>query len=77
MLSALTDLAYNLGGLGKAPTLLKDLQAGNYEAAAKDFELYNRSLGKVNPNLVARRFEEEQLFRRGMAALGVTAGQSR
>lgn len=58
---ALVSLSYNLS-LSKAPTLIKRLNAGDYEGAAKAFELYTRGGGVVLPGLVRRRKAERKLF---------------
>ena len=58
---ALVSLSYNLG-LSKAPTLIKRLNAGDYDGAAKAFDLYTRGGGVVLPGLVRRRKAERKLF---------------
>lgn len=58
---ALVSLSYNLS-LSKAPTLIKRLNAGDYEGAAKAFDLYTRGGGVVLPGLVRRRKAERKLF---------------
>jgi len=58
---ALVSLSYNLS-LSKAPTLIKRLNAGDYEGAAKAFELHTRVGGVVLPGLVRRRKAERKLF---------------
>jgi GH24 family phage-related lysozyme (muramidase) len=78
MIGSLTDLAYNLGGLSteKTGTLLDALKSGNYEAAAKAFELYDHAGGKQLKGLTDRRLADEKQFRLGMEKMGVTAGKT-
>jgi lysozyme len=73
MIGALTDLAYNIGGLSmkKTETMLTALRSGNYDAAAKAFALYNQAGGVVLPGLTARRAQDEKQFRLGMQQMGV------
>ncbi|WP_072094152.1 lysozyme [Trabulsiella odontotermitis] len=64
---ALVDFAFNCGsdidsddiaeGLGDS-TLLKKLNAGDYQGAADEFPKWNRSGGRVMPGLVTRRKNE-------------------
>jgi lysozyme len=63
---ALVSFTYNLGAknLNKS-TLLKKLNAGDYDAAAKEFGRWTRAGGKVLPGLVRRRAAEADLFRSG------------
>jgi len=64
---ALVDFTYNLGaGNLKSSTLLKLLNAGNYQGAADEFPKWNKAGGKVLPGLTIRRQAERSLF------LGVT-----
>lgn len=62
---ALTMFAYNVGtghdGLGGS-TLLRLLNAGDYEKAADQFPRWNKSNGQVQPGLVRRRAWERALF---------------
>lgn len=60
---ALVSLVYNIGAgaFGKS-TLLRLLNAGDYEGAAKQFDVWKKSEGKTNPALVARRAYERQIF---------------
>lgn len=61
--AALISLAYNIGGGAfKGSTLVKRLNAGDYSAAADQFAAWNRSAGRVNDGLVARRAAEKDLF---------------
>lgn len=61
--AALTSFTYNLGvtSLAKS-TLLKDLNAGNYDAAAAQFGVWVHDDGKVLDGLVRRRAAESALF---------------
>jgi lysozyme len=60
---ALVDFDFNLGdGTLDRSSLLKDLNHGNYEAAADVFEQYDRAGGKVVAGLLRRRVAEAQEF---------------
>lgn len=60
---ALVDFTYNLGSANLASsTLLKDLNAGNYDAAANQILLWDHAGGKVQPGLQVRRQAEFTLF---------------
>lgn len=60
---ALTDLVYNCGIANLAgSTLLKKLNAGDYEQAGNEFDRWNKSGGHVLPGLVKRRAMEHQWF---------------
>ena len=62
-LEALTSFAYNLGlGALKGSTLLKYLNAGNYQAAANQFLRWDKAGGKVLSGLTRRRTAERNLF---------------
>ena len=63
-LVALTSFAYNLGlgALGRS-TLLRLLNAGDYEGAAAEFRKWRRAGGAIQPGLLTRRGKEEMLFR--------------
>lgn len=68
---ALVSFAYNCGsdidsddiaeGLGDS-TLLKKLNAGDYDGAANEFPKWNKSGGKVMSGLTKRRAAERSLF---------------
>ena len=60
---ALVSFAYNVGtgGLSKS-SVLRNLNKGNREAAAKAFALWNKGGGRVLPGLVRRRAAEAALF---------------
>lgn len=60
---ALVDFVFNLGAPALAhSTLLRLLNAGQYHAAAAQFELWDHAGGKVVAGLLRRRRAEEQLF---------------
>src|SRR5688572_11366779 len=60
---ALVSFAYNCGvGNLRSSTLLRKLNAGDYNAAALEFHRWNRSNGKVLQGLVRRRAAEALLF---------------
>lgn len=62
-LAALTSFAYNVGlGNLRGSTLLKNLNAGDYDGAAKEFLEWDRIGGKVSPGLLRRRMAEQDLF---------------
>ncbi|MEP3071507.1 lysozyme [Maricaulis sp.] len=74
---ALVSFAFNVGldedvddipeGLGDS-TLLRLLNAGDYEGAAQEFPKWRRGGGRVLPGLVRRRAEEQALFLSQMPA---------
>lgn len=60
---ALVDFAYNLGGGSlKSSTLLRQVNAGLMESAAKEFERWVYADGKMLPGLVKRREAAKQMF---------------
>lgn len=60
---ALTSFAYNAGaGALGGSTLLKKVNAGDFDAAALEFHKWNKSKGKVLAGLVRRRASEALLF---------------
>lgn len=60
---ALVSLAYNIGlGAFKRSTLLKHVNAGDFEAAAKEFPRWVYAKGRKLPGLKRRRLAEQQLF---------------
>lgn len=64
---ALVSLVFNIGcGAFMQSTLLRKLNAGDYESAAEQFGVWIKAGGKVLPGLVRRREDEEQLFRAGL-----------
>lgn len=61
--AALIDFVYNVGiGNLKASTLLRKLNAGDYEGAAAEFPKWNMGGGKVLAGLVRRRAAERAEF---------------
>ena len=60
---ALVSFSYNVGwgALGRS-TLLKRLNAGDYDGAAREFARWNKAGGKVWRGLVRRRAAEAALF---------------
>ncbi|MEN9530830.1 MAG: hypothetical protein RIQ83_54 [Pseudomonadota bacterium] len=64
---ALVLFAYNVGRKSlETSTLLRKLNAGDYDGAALEFRRWNKNDGKVMRGLTRRRAAEECLFR-GMA----------
>lgn len=62
-LNALIDFAYNLGfNALKTSTLIRKLNAGDYNGAADQFDRWVYAGGKILPGLVRRREAEKQLF---------------
>lgn len=60
---ALGSFVYNVGsGNFASSTLLKFLNAGNYEAAAQQLERWDMSNGQVLAGLLRRRLAEEKEF---------------
>lgn len=60
---ALVSFTYNLGiGNLQKSTLLKKLNAGDYEGAANEFEKWVKSGGRTLNGLVTRRKQERDLF---------------
>ncbi|MFP5236825.1 MAG: lysozyme [Acidobacteriota bacterium] len=60
---ALVGFTYNLGsGNLESSTLLKDLNAGNYDAAAQQILRWDHAGGKVQPGLQTRRQTEFNMF---------------
>ena len=60
---ALVVWVYNLGPTNfKNSTLLKELNAGNYNAAGQEITRWNKAGGKVLAGLVKRREAEPELF---------------
>lgn len=66
---ALVDFVFNLGPAAfEGSTLLRDLNAGNFSAAASQFELWDHAGGAVVAGLLRRRQQEAALFESGTAA---------
>lgn len=62
-LAALTSLAYNIGLTAfHQSTLLRKLNAGDYDGATVEFQKWNKAGGHVLNGLVARRNDERQEF---------------
>ena len=60
---ALVSFSFNLGlGNLSSSTLLKKLNAGDYEGASLEFERWNKAGGKVLNGLTRRRLAEKELF---------------
>lgn len=60
---ALCSFAYNVGtGALQKSTLLRKLNAGDYQEAADQFPLWTKGGGKTLPGLVRRRAAERDLF---------------
>ncbi|HWT31557.1 MAG TPA: lysozyme [Propylenella sp.] len=60
---ALVSFTYNVGeGNLKSSTLLKKVNAGDFEGAAHEFSKWNKGGGKVLAGLVRRRASEALLF---------------
>ena len=60
---ASVSLAYNIGPNAYAKsTVLRELNAGNYDKAAAAFQMWNKAGGEVVKGLVRRREAERQLF---------------
>ncbi len=69
--NSLVDFVFNLGaGKFASSTLLKDINAGNFEAAANEFEKWDMAAGKVMAGLLRRRLAEKALFEKGMSEAG-------
>lgn len=70
MFDALVSFAFNVGaGALRRSTLLKKLNAKDYDGAADEFLLWNKAGGKVLNGLVRRRKAERTLFLDGAAAV--------
>ena len=64
---ALVSFCFNLGPSNLLrSTLIKKLNAGDYEGAANEFGKWNRAGGKVLKGLTRRRAAEAELFRSGV-----------
>ena len=63
-LGALVSFTYNLGEANLASsTLLRKLNAGDYDGAAAEFARWNRANGKIMAGLTRRRLAEAALFK--------------
>lgn len=66
-LDSLVSLAYNIGkNAFRRSTLLRKLNAGDYQGAADEFPKWRNADGKVMPGLVARRASEREWFLKDM-----------
>lgn len=67
-IDALVSFVFNLGAgsLGKS-TLLKKLNAGDYDGAADEFPKWSMAGGKLLPGLLKRRTSERCMFLTGAA----------
>lgn len=62
--AALVSFTFNVGvGALQKSTLLRKLNAGDYEGAANEFKRWNKGGGQILRGLVRRREAEEKLFR--------------
>jgi lysozyme len=63
---ALCSLVYNIGGAPtyhfENSTLLRLLNSGDYNGAADQFLVWNKSQGQIDPPLVDRRAKEQAVF---------------
>ena len=69
--NALASFVYNVGeGNFRSSTLLRELNAGNYEGAAEQFPSWIYARGQQLPGLVTRREDERNLFQRAISGIG-------
>jgi GH24 family phage-related lysozyme (muramidase) len=69
--SALSSFAYNVGPTNfSSSTLVKKLNAGDYEGAASEFKKWNKAGGKELEGLSRRRAAEAALFKGDTMELG-------
>jgi lysozyme len=74
---ALVDFVFNLGaGAFLSSSLLRDLNAGNFTAAAAQFNAWDHAGGVVVPGLLRRRQAETALFTTPMPAADPTTDSS-
>jgi lysozyme len=70
---ALVDFVFNLGrGAFAGSTLLRELNASNFAAAAAQFNAWDHAGGKVVAGLLRRRQAETDLFAKGFATVSGT-----
>ena len=63
-LGSLVSFTYNLGAANLASsTLIRKLNAGDYDGAAAEFARWNRANGKIMAGLTRRRLAEAALFK--------------
>lgn len=61
---AVVSFSFNVGLQNlKNSTLLKKVNAGDFEGAAREFRRWNKAAGRVLQGLVKRRAREEMIFR--------------
>ncbi len=61
---ALASFVYNIGVTSFAKsTMLRKLNAVDYDGAANEFPRWNRDNGRVIPGLTNRRMDEQTVFR--------------
>ena len=66
---AMVDFVFNLGAEAfRGSTMLRDLNAGDFTAAASQFDLWDRAGGAVVAGLLRRRQAEADLFNSGDAS---------
>jgi lysozyme len=66
---ALVDFVFNVGSGNFAnSTLLKLLNAGDFNGAVNEFQKWDKAGGVVLPGLLKRRLAEANLFRKGQSA---------
>lgn len=74
---ALVSFTYNCGpGALQRSDLLKLLNQGKYKEAANQFDLWNKSGGKVLAGLVKRRVKEKELFLKDLPKETKTASKN-
>jgi lysozyme len=62
-LAALTSFVFNVGlGAFTSSTMLKLIKQGHFDAAAAQFDIWNKQAGKVLPGLSKRRADEKKVF---------------
>jgi lysozyme len=71
---ALVSFQYNTGGL-PGSTLLKKLNKGDFDGAAKCFDSWNKAGGKVIKGLVRRRAAERAMFEQDAKDPAIPVGQ--
>lgn len=65
---ALVSFVFNVGaGAFEGSTLLRRLNAGDYDGAAAQFKRWNKNDGRVMAGLTTRREAEAKLFETGLA----------
>jgi len=74
---ALVDFVFNLGsGNFQSSTLLKLLNAGDYQGASNEFPKWNHAGGVVVPGLTTRRLAEQKLFNTPITLPTTTSAQT-